>query len=152
MKPSDYVTNIVEPTIDEFEAEPTSVRRAYQACVVTWHFADCVREATSLELRKIRDDLESSCATFYMIGALANLSKHFRLDPRRNRVLISDSDVHVGPGAAFSDGTYWSDGTSWADSPDVVRATKGGHPVDVLHCLHSARDAIHQFLSSNPSL
>jgi hypothetical protein len=150
MKPSDYMTGFVDPTIAEFEAEPNSVRRAYLACVVTWHFADCVKEATSLELQKVREDLEAKCGTFNMIGALANLSKHFRLDPRRNRVLIDSSDIHVGPAAAFTDGSYWSDGTAWMDSPDVVRATKGGQPVDVLHCVHRARDAIRQFLCSTP--
>jgi hypothetical protein len=152
MTPSDYVTSIVDPTIAEFEAEPTSVRRAYQACAATWHFADCVKEATSLELHKIRADLEAKCGTFNMIGDLANLSKHFRLDPRRNRVLITLSDIHVGPAAAFTDGSYWSDGTAWTDSPDVVRAAKGGQPVDVLHCVRLARAAIRQFLCSIPSL
>ena len=119
MTPSDYVTSIVDPTSAEFEAEPTSVRRAYQACAATWPFADCVNEATSLEVHKIRADLEAKCGTFNVIGALANLSKHFRLDPRRNRVLSALSDIHVGPAAALTD---WSDGTAWTDSPDVVRA------------------------------
>ena len=35
MAPSDYVTSIVDPTSAEFEAEPTSVPRAYQACAAT---------------------------------------------------------------------------------------------------------------------
>jgi hypothetical protein len=71
MKPSDYVASIIDPTIAEFEDEPTSLRRAYHACVVTWHFADCVKETTSLELHKVREDLEAKCGTFNMIGALA---------------------------------------------------------------------------------
>ena len=152
MTATDYVISIVDPTSAEFEVEPASVRRAYQACAATWHFADCVKEATLLELHKIRVDLEAKCGTFNMIGDLANLSKHFRLDPRPNRVLITLSDIHVGPAAAFTDGSYWSDGTAWTDSPDVVRAAKGGQPVDVLHFVRLARAAIRQFLCSIPSL
>jgi hypothetical protein len=35
-----YLNEIVEPTIKDFEADPTSVRRAFLACVVVFHGID----------------------------------------------------------------------------------------------------------------
>jgi hypothetical protein len=152
MNPADYFNEFVEPTIQEFKDDPENIRRAYLACVVTFHFADCVKEASSMELVAIRKDLEGRSGTFDLIGALANLSKHFQLDPRQHRMPISQTDIHVGPAAPFTDGTYFTDGTAWTDSPAVVRVRAGGKLKDVLHCLQQARHAIIMFLKESSGL
>jgi hypothetical protein len=37
-----YADVIVDPTIAEFESDPRAVRRAYLACVVTFHMIDYI--------------------------------------------------------------------------------------------------------------
>jgi hypothetical protein len=40
MTPAEYVNDIVVPTVREFRDEPRSQRRAYLACMVTFHIKD----------------------------------------------------------------------------------------------------------------
>jgi hypothetical protein len=37
-----YLKLIVEPTVEEFKRNPTSIRHAYLACVATYHAVDRV--------------------------------------------------------------------------------------------------------------
>jgi hypothetical protein len=45
MTPATYFRELVEPAIEEFEAEPISIRHAYTACMFAYHFADAVHVA-----------------------------------------------------------------------------------------------------------
>ena len=45
MLPSEYVSEIVRPTVDEYLAATGDLRRAILACVVTYHVRDYLAEA-----------------------------------------------------------------------------------------------------------
>jgi hypothetical protein len=151
MKPSEYFRDLVEPTIAEFEKEPESVRRAYAACVFTYHFADAAAVHSGRKSHQIADELTGMTPAFGLVRDIANLTKHLVLDPKRpgnkGRPLPRMPDTHVGPEAAFTDGTFFSDGTSWSDSKPVVRTREGhGRLVDVAWCVTQARRAIEGYL------
>jgi hypothetical protein len=65
-----YMTDIVEPTINDFAANPRSVRHAFLACVVTFHCIDYLA-ATKLR-KKFRDESPE----FYKIDRVAHAFKH----------------------------------------------------------------------------
>jgi hypothetical protein len=156
-RPSVYLNDIVLPTVEEFERDATSIRRAYLACVTVYHFVDAVAHATSKEVSAVMLDITSDSQHFQTVRDIAVLAKHQWLDPgkpgNKGCHLISQNDLEVGPGAAFDDGTYWDDGTSWTDMPDVVRVRDDhGSPVDVLFCVRDAVRSIRGYLASNPRL
>ena len=64
VKPADYFREIVEPTIGEFIAEPKDVRRAYLACVVTFHFADAAAVHTKRKPHQVEDELKGLAPDF----------------------------------------------------------------------------------------
>ncbi len=149
MKPSEYFHELIEPTLDEFESEPTSIRRAYAASVFTYHFTDAAAAYLNCKRERIETDLERLTPAFRLIRAIANMSKHLVLKPEFNkgRPMPKIQDTHIGPAAAFTDGSYWSDGTSWTDSKKVVRITDdNGKLVDIAWCLREGRLAIETYL------
>ena len=83
MKPSEYFRALVEPTILEFESDPTNIRRAYAACLFTYHFADAVAVYLGRKVSEIEDDLTKVAPEFRLVRAIANMSKHVVLDPNR---------------------------------------------------------------------
>lgn len=68
-----YIAEIIEPTIREFEANPTSTRHAYLACVVTYHLADYLTHPKKLgnELALFR----RQSADFALVEPIANAFK-----------------------------------------------------------------------------
>jgi hypothetical protein len=155
MKPAEHFREMVEPTIAEFEAIPTSVRHAYLACIVAYHFADTVGvytgRKTLAELKKIREELADFTPAFWVVEGIANMAKHIELT-RPHRVHTKIVDTHVGLEAAFPDGTFLLDddgsSTSWKDSPDVVRTIDNhGRPVSLLWCVREVRRAIETYLT-----
>ena len=151
MTPSEYFHELVEPTIAEFESNPTSKRHAYAACVFAFHFADAAAAHAKRKQHEIVADLTNRTHAFPLVRDIANLSKHLELDPTRpgnkGRPLPKITDTHVGPSAAFTDGTILDDGTSFDDAVDVVRTKDGtGQYVDVLWCVREVRRAIETYL------
>jgi hypothetical protein len=172
MKPSAYFHELVEPAIAEFEANPTSIRHAYAACMFAWHFADAVlvrtghgphasRKAKGDALEAIRSciaALANPPTAFGTIAGIANMVKHLEVTDPRLPVKPKPEDTHVGPEAAWSDdGTYWLDHdgseVSWSDAENVVRTKDDqGNFVDVRWCVRKVRDAIEAYLVSRPEL
>lgn len=83
-------------------------------------------------LELVRAEFYREFPKFKQIRDIANASKHFELDKGTGKGL-SARHSEVGPGAAFSDGSYYSDGTSHSDANDVVRVDYRGRLVDVVH-------------------
>jgi hypothetical protein len=71
------------------------------------------------------------------IADVANVAKHFQLD-RGPQTGLAATDLEVGKGAAFSDGSYFSDGSSFVESADVVRVNFRNRLIDVLHLCEEA--------------
>jgi hypothetical protein len=144
--PSEYFRELVEPTIAEFEANPTSVRRAYAACVFAYHFADTVHVHTGRSKTQVRKELAALAAEFWTVEGVATVAKH--LEAARTTVKPKVEDTHLGQAAAFASGAYWASGASWAGMPTVVRTRNDtGHPVDVLHCIRATKQALATYLA-----
>src|SRR5687768_14124080 len=123
MTPVTYFRELVEPAIEEFEAEPTSIRRAYTACMFAWHFADAVH----VHCREPKDGIRNAIAAharpeeaFWTVAGVANMAKHLELHDPSLPVKPKPEDLRVGLQPAWSDGTHWSDSTSWSDAEEVV--------------------------------
>lgn len=158
MKPRTYVDEFITPTVKEFEREPSNVRKAFLACVVTYHFVDCAAVATGQEnVGFIINQLKALSDEFQVVRDAAVLAKHFCLDQtkpgNRGRYLFKLEHRRIGRSASFDDGAHFQDGASWTDSQDVARMRKGGHqPVDILHCVLASVAAINRFLGGDPKL
>jgi hypothetical protein len=145
MHPRDYFHDLIEPTLAEFEAEPTNIRRGYSACLFTYHFADAAAAHTGRKQFEIVKELAKIAPVYEVVQGIANMAKHIELT--RGKVQPRIADTHTGSEAAFTDGTFWDDGTSWTDSEEVVRTRDSrGHPIDVRWCVREARQAIEVYL------
>lgn len=113
-------------------AEPTSLRRAWAAVVALFHFSDYLAAGRATELELVRAEFYREFPRFKQVRDIANANKHFELGKGAGKGL-SARHSQVGPGAAFSDGSYYSDGTSHSDASDVVRVDFRGELVDVVH-------------------
>jgi hypothetical protein len=75
-----YLEEIVEPTIEEFEKHPTSVRHAFLACVVTCHAADYL--AHPLKPATLRAALKKASWEFDLVDEVGHAFKHVVSGPR----------------------------------------------------------------------
>jgi hypothetical protein len=154
VKAAAYFREFVEPAIEEFAAEPTSIRHAYAACLFAYHFADAVHVAR----REPKDGIRKAIAAlakpeeaFWVVAGIVTLAKH--LEVTRLPVKPKLEDLPIGLEAAFSDGTHWSDGTSWSDAEEVVMVRDDqGNLVDVRECLLETYSAIEAYLAGRPEL
>jgi hypothetical protein len=69
-----YMTEIVDPTIGDFEANPTSVRHAFLACVVTYHSIDYLTHPTKPASR--RKKFRAVSPEFAIVDRVAHAFKH----------------------------------------------------------------------------
>jgi hypothetical protein len=130
--PRQFLDEICEPGVKELMSEPASLRRAWGAIIALFHFSDYLAASRGTELESVRAEFYREFPTFRQVRDIANASKHFELD-KGGRKGMSARHSGVGPGAAFSDGSYYSDGTSHSDARDVVRIDFQGELVDVVH-------------------
>ncbi len=95
-----YLNEVVHPTISEFEAEPTSTRRAFLACVVTFHTIDYL--AHSINLGNLRENFCRESADFALVDRVAHAFKHVQTghvnSPSKNP-LAADDVIKRPPGA-----------------------------------------------------
>lgn len=131
MTPRRFLDEICEPCIDELNADPTSSRRAWIAVITLLHFCDYEAAGVTPALATIREDIRRQFPRFQLVEDLGNANKHF-LRSRGPRTGLSAQHSAVGPGAAFSNGTYYSDGTSHSDARNVVRVEFGGEVIDIV--------------------
>jgi hypothetical protein len=93
-----YIRQIVEPTINEYETEPTSIRRAFLACVVTYHIIDYLTYPKKKPGDR-RQKFRQSSNEFAIIDRVAHALKHVTTgnpNAPHNQPLAS-GDVISGP-------------------------------------------------------
>jgi hypothetical protein len=79
MLPSEYVSEIVLPTVDEYLAAMGDLRRAILACVVTYHVRDYLAAGSSCSKGEVDRRIRSLCAfSFDVVEGVCNGSKHVR--------------------------------------------------------------------------
>ena len=69
-----YFERIVDPTIADFEANPTSVRHAFLAAVTVFHAVDYLAHPD--KSRSLRDKFFRENADFAMVDRIAHAFKH----------------------------------------------------------------------------
>ena len=74
-----YADIIVDPTIAEFESDARAVRRAYLACLVTFHISDYITKEPSAR----REEFRRASPAFATIDRVVRALKHVSTgDPR----------------------------------------------------------------------
>lgn len=106
-----YLEEIVEPTVKDFEANPTSRRHAFLACVATCHGVDYL--AYPGDPRALRQRFGHQCVDFKTIDDVGHAFKHVVVG-RRDEPRLKASEVISRPpaywGKAVWDLTRWDDG------------------------------------------
>lgn len=87
-----YLTLIVEPTVEEFRRNPTSLRHAYLACVTTYHAIDRAAEIGGKRAANLRQVWGRQSQQFKLVDIVAHDFKHIRATNRTGaprRILVS---------------------------------------------------------------
>src|SRR5438067_1079852 len=87
-----YIKLIVEPTVDEFKRNPTSLRHAFLACVATYHAIDRVTYPRSRG--NLRKKWGAESMEFRLVDIVAHDFKHVRSSDHRpvpNRIPVSSA-------------------------------------------------------------
>jgi hypothetical protein len=77
-----YLDEIVEPTINDFEKHPTSVRHAFLACVATFHSVDYLaydalrRTPRRGRVGNLKETFGKESADFHRVDKIAHAFKH----------------------------------------------------------------------------
>jgi hypothetical protein len=71
-----HLDDIVEPTINDFENNPTSVRHAFLACVATFHTVDYLAREAGKSSAHLRQIYRSESQDFALIDDVAHAFKH----------------------------------------------------------------------------
>jgi hypothetical protein len=109
-----YLDEVVDPTIAELERDPTSVRRAFLACVAAFHAIDYL--AYPRKSAAQREIFRRECKSFAIVDRVAHAFKHVKAgDPKSstNRPLLAQN-VISRPGALWAEGFTW-DLSRWDD-------------------------------------
>lgn len=93
MDPKRYLEEIVAPTIAEYEADPLSVRRAFIACVVTFHAVDYLPGSRSVA--SLRKEFGSACPGFATVDRIAHAFKHVQTGHLANKTTPPLSAIEV---------------------------------------------------------
>ena len=74
MDAKQFADEIVEPTITDFEREPSSRRRAFLACAATFHLIDYL--ALPAKPRTLRQKYQLECRAFAAVDRYTHTFKH----------------------------------------------------------------------------
>jgi hypothetical protein len=129
-----FITKIVIPTIEDFEANLTSQRHAYLACVATFHTVDYLAYPKRPAGR--RDLLRAQSPDFAIVESVALAFKHVETGNMKSASgLLNVDDVIVRPAAVW--GTMVWDLSRWDDSTGGI-TIRNKHEVDLLAVLRRA--------------
>ena len=132
MDPGRFLAEIVKPTIDEYEADPTSVRRAFLACAATFHTVDWL--AHPGKPAALRQKFRNACPEFAIVDDIEHAFKHTKAgksdDPR-----LRASEVVTRPPASWGVAVW--DISRWDDAAGGVTLLTDTN-VDLVHVLRRA--------------
>jgi hypothetical protein len=132
-----YFEQIVEPTIENFEANPTSVRHAFLAAVVVFHAIDYLPHRTASSA-SLRNKFRKECADFAIVDRIAHAFKHVETghtDNPQNQPLSARGVVARPPMYYGVSGAY---GLSRWNDPVGGVTLDGDRRVDVLVAVKKA--------------
>lgn len=120
-----YLDEIVDPTVKEYESEPTSVRRAMLACIATYHAIEY------LGLKRQREEFWQECPDFALVDRICHAAKHVE---GRHQPLRSE-DVIIRPPGFFDVGAL---DLSRFDDPVGGVTIRANTSLDILQALKRA--------------
>jgi hypothetical protein len=134
MVPSEYVSKIVLPTVDEYLAATGDLRRAILACGVTYHVRDYLAAASGCSKGEVDRRIKAICAfSFDVVDGVCNGSKHVR-NTDRGDFKFSPGDEKSVPAFAFDvPGSGWGE-ARW-DKPGLEVEHQGRREfIDICLC------------------
>jgi len=87
-----YLKVIVEPTVEEFQRNPFSLRHCYLACAATYHSIDRAAEMTTKRPATLRQVWGRKSMEFKLVDIVAHDFKHIHASDRNvppNRIPLS---------------------------------------------------------------
>jgi hypothetical protein len=93
-----YLEEIVEPTVQDFERHPTSVRHAFLACVATFHAVDYM--AHPRRPQTLRQQWKGQSEAFGRVDEVAHALKHVATHRQNKSRLIARSIISRPPAVA----------------------------------------------------
>jgi hypothetical protein len=129
-----YLDEIVEPTISDFEQNPTSVRHAFIACVAVFHSIDYL--AYPRKPQPLRQLFRRQSTDFALVDQMAHAFKHVTSGNPNGKRLLS-TDVISRPPAVWGSAVW--DLSSWDDPTGGVTLTND-RSVDLLGTLKRTAD------------
>lgn len=127
-----YLEEIVEPTVKDFEDNPTSRRHAFLACLVACHAVDYL--AYPDRPRTLREQFGHECADFKIVDDVGHALKHVIVG-KRGEPRLKASEVISRPPAYW--GQFAFDLSRWADPVGGV-TLDGERDVDLLDAVKNA--------------
>lgn len=98
MTPTDYMNEIVVPTLRELRDERRSRQRAYLACIAVFHLKDHLKKAGE---KGIEDAMRASCGVaFDVVRGVCNGAKHLVTEGRHVVAFRAGDDWYRPPAAA----------------------------------------------------
>ena len=134
-----YLDEIVEPTVQDFEANPTSVRHAFLACVAVFHAVDY--RAYPRKARPTRQKYKQASQDFALVDQVAHAFKHVVTGPQGKSKRLNAAEVIARPPAYW--GSAVSDLSSWNDPNGGVTLDRD-RGVDVLATVKRAVEFLRQ--------
>jgi hypothetical protein len=107
-----YLEQIVEPTIRDFEENPTSVRHAFLACVAVFHATDYLAYPRRRPAG-LRQEFRRASSAFAIVDDVAHAFKHVAVGNRQRPHLKSDQII-ARPPAYYDVSGAW-DLSRWDD-------------------------------------
>jgi hypothetical protein len=105
MAPSEYASIVVLPTVNEFLEMPGDQRRAYLACVASYHLTDYLAKAEGASKKTIIKGMRGVCAnSFDVVQGICNGSKHCGADAGVYRFRPGSEEII--PSAGYGTGFY----------------------------------------------
>jgi hypothetical protein len=129
-----YLEEFVDPTIKDFEQNPTSVRHAFIACVVTYHAVDYLAHPKKPQTLRRRFNKESKA--FELVDDVAHAFKHVQAgNPSAPDLAVNDV---ISRPPAFWGVAVW-DLSRWDDPAGGVTVDKN-RTIDLLNTVRHAAD------------
>jgi hypothetical protein len=116
-----YLDEIVDPTVKDLEAEPTSLRKTFLACVAVFHAVDYL--AYPRNSRELRNLWREQSPAFAVVDKVAHAFKHVVTGRPQKPNHLKAADVVSRPLAFYEVAAYgfspYSGGVTLADDPTV---------------------------------
>ncbi len=129
MTPSEYMTEIVVPTLREFRDDRRSRQRAYLACIAVFHVKDHLKKAGE---KAVEAAVRASCSVaFDVMRGVCNGTKHVETDGSHAIAFRAGADTDRPP-AVWGEAVW--DVSRWDDLVGGREVHHGGDRLDVYEC------------------